>query len=323
MRVLTLLRNKQRKSKIGKLFYFVHASIVLKLYLMFESPERLFIWGKEFAALTSCLCKFLCLPTRIVFVNITNVKAHLKTKNFIARRFYRSIYRRYLGRVHLVIAQSEGMFEDLAKTFRLSKNYISIIYPPLDKKFFKQSIIKKKKTNEILFVGRLDKNKSPDFLLNTFEKMLPKNPLLKLRFVGDGPLYKKLKKQIKKKNLEKNVFLEGLQKDVRPFMKKADVLVLVSKYEGFGMVIAESIACGTPVVAFDCPVGPSEIIQNGINGYLVPSRNEKKLIETIEKSLEQTWEIKQLRKSVGILNPDKIVKQYFSAISEIFGLEKI
>ncbi|MHA1538968.1 MAG: glycosyltransferase [Alphaproteobacteria bacterium] len=314
---------KPRTSRLGKIIYFFHSAITLKLYLMFETPERLFIWGKEFTALTSCLCKFLCLPTRIIFVNTTNVEAHLKRKGFFARRFFRAVYRRYLGKVHFIIAQSEAMLKGLSKTFRLSKNYIKVIHPPLEKKFLKQAIKEKKKTGEILFVGRLEKNKSPELLLRVFEKLHKKNPTLKLRFVGEGSLHKKLTKQIKKKNLTKNVFFEGHVKDVRPFMKKADALILTSKYADFGIVLAEAIACGTPVVSFDCPVGPSEIIQDDINGYLVPPKNEKKLAEAIEKTIKKKWDVRELRKSIGHLNPDRVIKEYFSTICDVFGLEKI
>ncbi len=79
--------------------------------------------------------------------------------------------------------------------------------------------------------------------------------------------------------------MPGFVNNPYPYMSNADVFVLSSRWEGFGIVIAEAMACGTPVVSTDCPSGPAEILENGRYGKLVPVGDSDAVAEAILETL--------------------------------------
>ncbi|MES0389760.1 glycosyltransferase, partial [Proteus mirabilis] len=98
--------------------------------------------------------------------------------------------------------------------------------------------------------------------------------------------------------------------------KNAYALILTSKIEGFGMVLIEAISKGVPCVAYDCPNGPRNIIQNGLNGYLIPINNRELFIDSLIK-------IKNIKKDLNFINSIKkfdlvsIKKSYQSLLLEL------
>ena len=169
---------------------------------------------------------------------------------------------------------------------------IKVIYNPVtDDKILKMA--EKKVDHEwfrnpyipiILMVGRLSKTKDQPTLFKALSLIVEKQPA-RLVIVGSGTEEHKLKKLADKLNLSKNILFLGFQDNPYKYMKKASVFVLSSLQEGFGNVIVEAMACGTPVVATDCKSGPSEIIQDGINGLLVPPQDQISLANAILRIL--------------------------------------
>ena len=104
-------------------------------------------------------------------------------------------------------------------------------------------------------------------------------------FVGDGKKKDSLLLLAKELGVEDKTIFSGFQVDPTPFYKTADLFVLSSDYEGFGNVIVESLSCGTKVVSTNCPSGPSEILDNGRFGILVPVGDVYSLAEAIKKQL--------------------------------------
>lgn len=125
-------------------------------------------------------------------------------------------------------------------------------------------------------VGRLADQKNFSDLIEAWKYVEAKVTDWKLIIVGDGELKDRLLYEISELKL-KNVILAGHSDDVAEYYRKASCFVLSSKYEGFPMVILEAQSYGLPVISYDCKTGPRDMIEHGVNGYLVEDRDRKSL----------------------------------------------
>lgn len=121
-----------------------------------------------------------------------------------------------------------------------------------------------------VMLARLDQQKQIDHGIRAFRHVLARVPDARLEIWGQGTDRGKLDQLIKSLGLEKSVKLMGYTKSPDEVYQRASVTLLTSKYEGFGLVVQESLLNGCPVVSYDLNYGPSDIIVDGVNGYLVP-----------------------------------------------------
>ncbi|AJR04704.1 glycosyltransferase [Siansivirga zeaxanthinifaciens] len=138
----------------------------------------------------------------------------------------------------------------------------------------------------IIGVGRLTKIKQFDKLIKNFSKSHLPNSNVKLVILGSGSEKLNLELLISELSMGKHVELIPFTKNPNELISNAKALVLTSKIEGFPMVLVESLFLNTPVIAFNCKSGPSEIIQNYINGLLVDNQNEQQLTLALNKLLD-------------------------------------
>lgn len=138
----------------------------------------------------------------------------------------------------------------------------------------------------IIGVGRLCPQKNFSDTLKAWAIVTKKHPDWTLDIFGKGKLMKKLDQQIKQLSIGTTAHLRGNSTNVRGEMLASSGIVMSSRNEGFPMVLLEAAACGLPMVSYDCPCGPSEIIKDGRNGFLVRNHDVEGLAEAICKLIE-------------------------------------
>ena len=169
----------------------------------------------------------------------------------------------------------------------------------------------------LVFVGRLAKVKRLDLLLNAFLQVAKARPV-RLLIVGDGPERDHVTCLVEQHGLGAICHLAGHQDNPLPWIKAADILVLPSDYEGFGNVLVEAMACGTQVIATDCPYGPAEILEDGQYGQLVPVGDAQALAGAIERALSKNFHVPApaLMRRASEFNLERAASAYLHVIQE-------
>lgn len=138
----------------------------------------------------------------------------------------------------------------------------------------------------ILSAGRLTYQKGFDLLIDVAAEVLPKYPDWRWLILGEGEERHNLECKIQEKGLQGRVVLEGRVSNMDDFYRKSAMFVMTSRFEGLPMVLLEAKAYRLPLVSFDCPTGPSEIIENGVNGVVVPLGDMKALSKAVERLIK-------------------------------------
>jgi glycosyltransferase involved in cell wall biosynthesis len=207
------------------------------------------------------------------------------------------------------------MKNDLIKSFRIPSHKITIIHNPCDidriSKMIPEVQNKKLKTKiiKLIAVARLEKQKGLDLLLMAFAKL--DRSRFYLTILGQGSEEINLRKLILKYDLSDRVNLAGFKSNPYKYMAEADLFILSSRYEGFPNVVLESMACGTPVVAFKCPGGIDEIISDNINGFLVKNNDIHALANRINEAANVYMDTNEIIQSIKQkFSCEKIVSKY-------------
>jgi glycosyltransferase involved in cell wall biosynthesis len=160
---------------------------------------------------------------------------------------------------------------------------------------FKTEKVSQLVEKQILMIGRLSTEKGLERLVSIAIRLKQKFPDWKIIIVGDGPERNTFEKLIKEADLVDFIILKGASADVQSYYLNTSIYIMTSYFEAFPMVLLEAQSFGLPVVVFDCPEGPSQIVNNNSDGFLVEDNN---IIEFSEK--------------VELLIKDKDVRMEFS-----------
>lgn len=176
--------------------------------------------------------------------------------------------------------------------------------------------------NIVVSVGRLIDTKNFDQLIDIFAKI--DAPDWKLVIVGGDANQQtnmsKLQKQIDDCQLNARVILAGQQKDVESYLLKSKIFAFTSSSEGFPNVIGEAMSAGLPVVAYDCIAGPSDMIEDGMNGYLIPLFDKKKYGYKLRELMLDEESVKRMggyaSQSIQRFNVNQITEAYYHVLTK-------
>jgi len=226
-----------------------------------------------------------------------------------------------LPNVKKIITVSAGIEKKLNDNYSLKST--KTIYNPINSEYIMQRSIAPKpfEYDYILAIGRLNRQKGFDVLIKAFAKSSLKN-MIKLIVLGEGKERKRLEELITELNLENQILLLGKVDNPFIYMKYAKLFILSSRYEGFPVVLLETLACGTPVITTSCETGTIEIINNRKNGLLIPVEDEEALKVAMEKLFNDRELYKKLKtnaqKSIERFDVKNIVKEWLELFEEIF-----
>jgi GalNAc-alpha-(1->4)-GalNAc-alpha-(1->3)-diNAcBac-PP-undecaprenol alpha-1,4-N-acetyl-D-galactosaminyltransferase len=195
--------------------------------------------------------------------------------------------------------------------FPASRGYRPIVIPnPVNQAVMPTITAQLLPKPSLLAVGRLHPQKGFDLLIKAFAQIHAKHPDWQLTILGEGSMRSELEELRAGLKLTDCVYLPGKVSNVSEYLHQADIFVMPSRFEGFPNALGEAMAYGLPAISCDCLSGPSDLINPGIDGILIPVEDVDALATAIDDL---------------IANPDKRQRlaQAAPQILERFGLEQV
>ena len=213
---------------------------------------------------------------------------------------YKKQYKKY----DKILAICDTMRDEFVEILGMDKTKVELVYNPIN-----LEIIRKKaedvnpkygnylKEDYFLQVSRLTQQKQPEHLVDIYYKLKQRGIKEKLYFIGNGEKVKLIRQKIKEYNLEDDIILLGQIENPYPFFKNAKLFLHTAKYEGLPTVLLESLAFGTPVVAYDCPTGPKDILgKNSEYGELIPLNDKDTFVKRVYELIDNNEKYENYKK---------------------------
>ncbi len=239
--------------------------------------------------------------------------------------FHRALLRSSLATAYRLadrrIAVSAGVADDLSTLSAIARHKFDVIHNPTPSPgtpYARSEKIAleqwgKQRARRILTVGSLKAGKNHTLLIRAFAQ-LAQTVEVRLMLLGEGSLRGEIEAAARAEGIADKVVMPGFFPDPTPFYRSADLFVLSSDYEGFGNVIVEALACGTPVVSTDCPSGPAEILENGRFGRLVPVEDADALADAMREALSCEPDREALRVRAAEFSPEIAANKYLGLL---------
>lgn len=197
---------------------------------------------------------------------------------------------------------------------------IDYVYNPYNESLL--NIIYDPNSKIIITAGNFYHTKGFDLAVEVANKCLPNHPDWIWKFYGDGIEYDSIEEKIKQYGLKDRVILPGHSDKMYEVYSEAGIYVMTSRLEGFGLVLLDAKASGVPMVAFNCPSGPAEIIDDGQNGNLIEPFN----IDAMSSALNNLMDDKEkrkaysdsARKNLNNYSKETFVNKWISIINSVF-----
>ena len=277
------LERPPARATIARAVQWLMRAELLRRVINRERPDRIFSF-LEIANFPAILASAASgtLPRLAVSVR-NNPERFPAAQRLLMRMLYRM--------PHKVVAVSAGVAERLEAGFGLSSAKTSVIPNPVDLELIEagrreppSNTVVPAGRRFILGVGRLVHQKGFDLLIEAYAEVSPDFDV-DLVILGEGPDRNALEGLVRKLGLTHRVFLPGAMTNPFAFMARARVFVLSSRWEGWPNALVEAMATGAAVAAFDCPCGPSEIIEDRVSGAIVAAQDQQALADALRELL--------------------------------------
>lgn len=296
--------------------------------LRHDRPDIVLTSANDVACLALAMRNLVSPNTRVIVTQHTSLSGPRVSSTGLRRvklETLRWLMHRLLPRADAIVAVTGALAHDISDELLIPVNRIDVIYNPAVTPETQARINEdapwpwsEGEVPTVVFVGRLEKVKRVDLLIDAFASVRARVQS-RLLIVGAGPLEGSIRQQIRARGLASHCALVGYQPNPLPYIRRSDVLVLPSDYEGFGLVLVEAMACGTQVISTDCPDGPAEILGNGRFGQLVPCGNADALASAIIRVLTGQFLIpsEKLVERAQSFTLDRSCQAYMSLVARV------
>ena len=304
-----------------------YSFIAMLKYVKKYRPPFLFVFGNEMAVILNKLRKVHLINTPLIVRVLNNVNISLSKEDNVSPivENYLQKAQKQLADMEHVIAQCDAMKEQLLEKKLIREEQISRVYNPVSRELIRKTLEIKEpfakrdadRTRELVFIGRLDPQKNLPHLIEAFSEVNREMPNTYLRLIGNGNLTESIKELVENKGLSTCVSFDGVYKNMESIYSKADMIVLSSEYEGMPNCLIEAIGCGIPIVSYDCPIGPREIVVDDVNGYLVKYNDINQLAEKIMECLNRDWKEEDIQKTAEKFDVSYIADEYLDLFKKV------
>ena len=281
----------------------------LRSYIARERPEVVMAFLSYFSVLSAV--RAANTGARVVFNLQTPMSAFLTDADYQWRKRWRKMAFTAVTRVgyaaaDLIVATSQGVARDLTSTFGINPDQIRVLANPVDldrvgaamAQPIDEAVLPSGSAPLIVAAGRLAEAKNYPLMIEAFAALRQRMPA-RLCILGQGELEAELRQLIAARGLGEAVSLGGFQDNPWKYIARADVFLLTSRYEGFGNVLIEAMACGVAVVATTSP-GTRDIITDGVDGVLVDAHTANAVADTLSRVLGDPSYLRRLRDGAAL-----------------------
>ncbi|MDZ4875427.1 MAG: D-inositol-3-phosphate glycosyltransferase [Chroococcidiopsis cubana SAG 39.79] len=285
-------------------------------YLRREQPVAM-LCGQEDANIVALWAKQLMkVSTQMVAIVHNHLSRDAQTSTLLKRQLTPHLVRWFYPWADKIVAVSQGVAEDLVD-IGLPKDKIKAIYNPVvtpelhvrAREKISHPWFAPDQPPVIMGAGRLENQKDFSTLIRAVAKLQQQRPV-RLMILGEGTKRPELEALIGELGLTDSVAMPGFVSNPYAYMARASVFVLSSIWEGFGNVLVEAIAVGTPVVSTDCKSGPAEILENGKYGKLVAVGDVTGMAEAIAQTLDYPPAPTELQRRAERFSTAKVLAEY-------------
>jgi len=282
------LASATSESRIGRV-------LELRRFIRDTQPDLVVSFLSYFTVLAAA--KAAGVGTRVVFVLGTPMSAFLSDADYhwktpSHRAVFTLITRAGYNLADAIATTSRGVSDDLMRHFGVRESAMKVVHNPIDFDALNDACAEPLEPSDehawehpaIVSAGRLAEAKNYPLLIEAMALLRRRVPAARLFILGQGDQEPELRQQIAALGLSDAVRLCGFQRNPWKYIARADVFALTSRYEGFGNVLVEAMACGVPVVVTSSP-GPLEIVHDNVDGVIVPEHTAAAVANALEAVL--------------------------------------